>query len=121
MSLLSDTAITALSSWAKLGMTDTVTIERPTMGDSAYGDDETITYAAIGTAIAWFRSTPTAVAVSDTGALITANTYRLLVPLDTDIKPKDQVKIGDDTYIVTDTNVESTWKVYLTASLRRRE
>jgi hypothetical protein len=121
MPLLSANELATLQVWAELGMTDTITIERPSQSDSVYGDDEVATYTFVATSKAWFRSLPTAVATSDTGALITINTYRLLVPVGTSILPKDQVIAGVDTYLVTDTTVESTWKPYLQVSLRRRE
>lgn len=121
VALLSASQLGALQTVAKLGMTDTITIQRQALADSDYADDEVATYSTVGTSIAWLRSTPTAVAVADTGALITANTYRLLVPTGTDIRARDQILHGSDAYIVTDTTVESTWKVYLTVSLRKRE
>lgn len=119
--LLSSSQMAALQAIALTGMPDSVSIERPSQSDSAYGDDEYITYTVIGTSQAWFRSTPTVVATADTGSLVTINTYRLLVPVGTDIKPKDQVTVGPEIYLVTDTTAESTWKPYLQVSLRRRE
>lgn len=120
-SLLSSSELGTLQVWAEVGMNDTITIQRPTQTDSSFGDDEVVTYTTVGTSKAWFRSTPTPVATADTGVLITVNTYRLLVPVGTDILPKDQVLVGGDTYLVTDTNAESTWKPSTRVSLRRRE
>lgn len=121
MPLLSDSELGALQYWARNGMTDTVTIQRPVQVDSAYGDDESVSYTNIGTTQAWFRSIPTPIATAETGQLITVNTYRLLVPVGTDIMPKDQVVFGSEVFIVTDTTAESTWQAMLTVSLRRRE
>lgn len=121
MPLLSASQLAAVQRVAETGMTDLVTIQRPVQTNTAYGDDENITYTTVGTCRAWFRSVPTVVAAADTGALVTVNTYRLLVPVGTDILPKDQVLTGGETYLVTDTTAESTWNPYLQVSLRRRE
>lgn len=121
MPLLTPSQLAALQKVSELGMTDVIEIERPTQSDSIYGDDEAIVYHSIGEVKAWFRSTPTVVATADTGALITINSYRLLVPVGTDIRAKDQVIHNSDTYLVTDTTFESTWKPSLRVSLRRRE
>ena len=106
---------------AERAMTDTVTIQRPSQSDSVFGDDAVITYTYVATSQAWFRSTPTMVATADVGSLVTINTYRLLVPVGTSILPKDQVVVGQEVYLVTDTTAESTWNPYLQVSLRRRE
>lgn len=119
--LLSANELGALQYWARNGMTDTVTIQRPTQTDSDYGDAESLTYVTISTSPAWFRSIPTPIATAETGQLITVNTYRLIVPVGTDIMPKDQVVLGPEVFIVTDTTAESTWQAMLTVSLRRRE
>lgn len=121
MPLLSASQLAALQTVAISGMTDTVSIVRPSQSDSVYGDDEVITYTTVGTSKAWFRSTPTQVATADVGVLVTINTYRLLVPPGTDIRPKDEVTFDTDVYLVTDTTAESTYQPYLQVSLRRRE
>jgi len=119
--LLSESQLAALRGVAELGMINTVVISRPTQVDSAYGDDANITYVTVGTAKGWFRSTPTPVASADVGSLVTINTYRLLLPTGTDIRPKDQVHLGSEIFLVTDTTGESTYQPYLQVSLRRRE
>jgi len=121
MPLLSANELGTLQHWATLGMTDSVTIQRMAQADTAFGDDEQTSYATIGTSDAWIRSTPTIVATADVGALVTINTYRLLVPVGTDITVKDQVLWEDEVFLVTDTTFESTWKPFLTVNLRRRE
>jgi hypothetical protein len=59
----------------------------------------------------------------DTGMIVTSNTYRLFVPVGTDIQIGDHVFVGPnpDAYTVSDTTAESTWTALLTCSLRRRE
>jgi hypothetical protein len=69
---------------------------------------------------------PTPVAGEDPGEIVTANTYRLFVPLGTRVYPHDEVEANDEhgvpvRYEVTDTNADITWKAYVTCSLRRLE
>jgi hypothetical protein len=114
---------------AKLGMITTVTVERrseadpPAGGD--YGDDfldYTITSESRRLTLkGWFHSTPTTIQEVDTGAIVTANTYRLFVPVGTDILPGDLVYVGAEEYVVSDTTQEGSWLPLLTANLRRRE
>jgi hypothetical protein len=116
---------------ALLGMITDVVIERraegaiPPGGD--YGDDF-LTYTETSasrrrTVKGWFFSTPTPMQDVDTGAIVTANTYRLFVPVGTDINVGDHVFVGPspDAYTVSDTTAESSWIPLLTCSLRRRE
>ena len=126
---LTATQLERLRDIAKLGMTTPITIERrsegspPAGGD--YGDDY-LAYAETSESRktevkGWFYSTPTEMFSTDTGAVITANTYRLFVPVGTDIAPGDDVKVGADEYTVVDTTAEGTWLPLLTCNLRRRE
>ncbi len=114
---------------ALLGMITPVTIERrqegPIPAGNDYGDDalaypvtnQTRRHEVKG----WVYSTPTPVQQVDTGAIITVNTYRLFVPVGTDVLPGDHVLIGTDEYVVSDTTGESTWLPLLSCSLRKRE
>lgn len=116
---------------ALLGMITPIVIEKrtgaapPVGGD--YGDDflaYTETSASRRQAVkGWFFSTPTPMQDVDTGAIVTSNTYRLFVPVGTDIDIGDHVFVGPnpDAYTVSDTTAESSWLPLLTCSLRRRE
>jgi hypothetical protein len=117
---------------ALLGMVTPITIERrsegsiPTGGD--YGDDflafSTTTETRRQQVKGWFYSTPTPVQDVDTGMVVTSNTYRLFVPVGTDIKVGDHVHVDTnprDDYTVSDTTAEGTWLPLLTCSLRKRE
>lgn len=116
---------------ALLGMVTPITIERraeaaiPVGGD--YGDDF-LSYTPTSesrrsTVKGWFYSTPTPVQDVDTGMVVTVNTYRLYVPVGTDILPGDHVHVGTapEDYTVSDTTAEGTWLPLLTCSLRKRE
>lgn len=117
---------------AILGMTTPVVIERrtdaapPAGGD--YGDDflayPVTTESRRLNVMGWLHSTPTPVQEVDAGAIITVNTYRLFLPVGTDVLPGDHVHVGSDPiddYTVSDTTAESTWLPLLTCSLRKRE
>lgn len=117
---------------AMLGMITPVTIERrsegpiPPGGD--YGDDflsydltnETRRFQVKG----WFQSTPTPVQQVDTGQIVTVNTYRLFLPVGTDVRTGDHVHVAInpiDDYTVSDTTAEGSWLPLLTCSLRKKE
>ena len=130
--LLTDNQMAAIRDVALLGMLTDISIERrrvgaiPAGGD--YGDDF-LTYTETGESRrevikGWFYSTPTPVQTVDSGAIVTVNTYRLYVPVGTDILPGDRVHVGPDPtfdYTVSDTTATGTWLPLLTVSLRKRE
>lgn len=129
--LVTDSQLARIRDVALLGMITTIVIERraegpiPAGGD--YGDDF-LTYTETTdsrrqTVKGWFFSTPTPMQDIDTGMIVTSNTYRLFVPVGTDIQIGDHVFVGSapDAYTVSDTTAESTWNALLTCSLRRRE
>lgn len=129
--LLTDNQLQRVRDVALLGMVTPITIEKraegtiPSGGD--YGDDfltYTETTASRRQVVkGWFFSTPTPMQDVDTGAIVTSNTYRLFLPVGTDINIGDHVFVGPnpDAYTVSDTTAESTWLPLLTCSLRRRE
>lgn len=118
--LLSDRQLAALQEIALLGMQTPVTIKRRSVSESPYGDDA-VSFVTVTTTRGWFHSTPTPIQEQDTGSVVTANTYRLFLPVGTDVRDGDQVTVGSTVYIVSDTTSESTWKALLACSLRKRE
>jgi hypothetical protein len=114
---------------ALLGMVTPVTIERRAEGEipagGDYGDDflsyATTTESRRQTVKGWFYSTPNPVQEIDSGQVVTVNTYRLYLPVGTDILVGDHVHVGDMDYTVSDTTAESTWLPLLICSLRKRE
>ena len=131
--LLTENQMKRVQDVALLGMITPMVIERrsegpiPAGGD--YGDDfltfSTTTESRRQTVKGWFFSTPTPQQDVDTGMVVTVNTYRLYLPVGTDIKAGDHVHVGNadprDDYTVADTTAESTWLPLLTCSLRKRE
>lgn len=129
---LTDKQMQRVQDVALLGMVTPMVIERrsegpiPAGGD--YGDDflayTTTNESRRTTVKGWFFSTPTPQQDVDTGMVVTVNTYRLYVPVGTDIKVGDHVHVETnpiDDYTVSDTTAESTWLPLLTCSLRKKE
>lgn len=121
MPILSAAQLTAARKFAKLAMNTPITIQRRTLTDSVYGDKDATTYVTVATVKGYFYSKPTQVANAASGSLSTINTYRLLVPVGTNIKAGDVILVSIDQYVVSDTTAESTWLAYLEVSLRKRE
>jgi hypothetical protein len=120
---------------AFLAMTQQVSVYRredaPAPAPSGdYGDDALTFTQTVETKRAqvkgWVTSTPTPMQQVDSGAIVTANTYMLYVPVGTDILPGDHVFIEgslseEADFTVSDTTHENTWAPMLACSLRHRE
>jgi hypothetical protein len=119
--LLSAAQLAAIRTVAERGMQTTCVIGRRTTANNVYEDGGTVSWPTVATVQGWLRSMPTPNQVTDEGSLVTANTYRLLLPVGTDCRVGDQVTIGADVYTVSDTSGESTWQAVLNVSLRKRE
>jgi len=106
-------------------LTTQVEILRRVVADDAdpYGSD--VSYddmTPVGGCLGWLHSTPTPMQQVDNGMLVTFNTYRLYVPVGTDILPGDRVVIdGGAQYNVSDTTNDETWPALLACSLRLKE
>lgn len=97
------------------------TLQSNDLGDDVVTFSSTKDNGTTRKAMGWFWSSPVPMQDDDSGALVTTNTYRLYVPVSTDIQPGDEVLVGAQEYIVSDTTTESTWKPFLRCTLRRRE
>lgn len=125
---VTDKQMTELRKLAELGMQTEVDIYARSEGTPPahdYGDDY-LDYTQTNesrksTVKGWFYSVPAQVQEVDTGMVVTTNTYRLLLPVGTDIDPGDRVVVGSDEYTVSDTDREGTWLPMLTCHLRKRE
>jgi hypothetical protein len=117
--------MTAIQKIGLKGMTTPVEIFRRIVGDESdpYGSD--VTYdevTPIGGCLGWLHSTPTPMQQIDNGMLVTFNTYRLYVPVETNILPGDRVVLnGTAEYNVSDTTNDETWPALLACSLRLKE
>jgi hypothetical protein len=120
--LLTTAQMGALREVAMMGMTTPVQILRTAMiRDSSPNGDDLISETTVTTVNGWMYSTPTPERQQDGGSIITANTYRLFLPVGTDIRDGDVVVVSGDRFSVTDTDAESTWNPMLTITLRRRD
>lgn len=101
-----------------------VTVNGQTIVSDDYGDDAvsyTETSESRRTVKGSLSSTPTPVQEVNGGQLVTVNTYKLALPVGTDIIPGDEVTIGGEMFSVSDTTNESTWQALLLVSVRRLE
>jgi hypothetical protein len=87
---------------------------------NVYGDDgETWAYAE--TVSGWVFSVPTPAIEVYAGRMGLLNTYRLFLPVGTDVASGDQVVAEGQRFVVSDTVKESTWLPLLRCSLRTIE
>ena len=103
------------------GMKDDITILRRTTVSTP--DGMSSTWATLGTVKGWIYSTPTQHQELVSGVIATVNTFRLFVPVGTDINQSDKVLISGHTqeYWVADVVAENTWNAMLRVSLRFAE
>lgn len=121
--LVSDAQMASLRELGKAGLQTDVTIWRLSVNDGldsgAYGSEAT--WTELETVKGWLRSAPALRNDVGGGMLSTDNQYRLFLEVGTDCRTGDRVVIDGNTFVVIDTTAESTWKVYLRLTLRRKE
>jgi len=117
--LISDSEMAGLRGVAEQGMQTPVAIWRRTTVQTDDGRSDA--YAFSSNAMGWLYSTPSPVITEVSGEMALVNTYRLFVPVGTDILSGDHAIIGAQTFIVSDTTGESTWLPLLRCSLRLAE
>ena len=121
--LLTASELSEVQKVAELGMVTPVTIYRrtPVAPGADYYDDR-LTYVLLRTVNGWLHSQPTPIAGIDAdSSIVTTTTFRLFLPVGTDILPGDRVVIGSRQFTVSDTTAESTWPALLAVSLRGGE
>jgi hypothetical protein len=116
---------------AKIGMQSDVIIQKRTPvtdeddPGNIYGDDAVNHVAVVpvgGVSVkGWLYSQVSPVITVVGGKMALVNTYRLFLPVGTDINPGDHAVIEGNEFIVSDTTAESTWLPLLNVSLRRVE
>ena len=112
--------LAALQKMSLPGMATPLTIQHRVVTSDDSGDD-VVSFGPVATAKGWMSSKPTPVQVENAGSIVTINSYRLLIPVGTDIQVGDKVTIGGDTYVVSDNTSESTWIGSMRVSMRRLE
>lgn len=119
--LFSDNEMNDFRQVALQGMQDDITIYRRTTVSTV--DGMSSVWALLTTVKGWIYGTPTQHQELVSGVIATVNTYRLFVPVGTDIQQSDKVMISGHTeeYMVADTVSENTWNAMLRVSLRFAE
>jgi hypothetical protein len=119
-----------IRSLAKLGMQSDVLIKKRTVVTdendpaNAYGDDGVTypeSYSEEFNVKGWVYSTVSPVITVVGGKMALVNTYRMFVPVGTNIESGDRAVIKGQEFIVSDTTAESTWLPLLNVSMRRVE
>jgi hypothetical protein len=122
MTLVSNSQLTALRKVAELGMQSTVVITKQTFNDTnPYSDDEVLASETTTTVKGWLRTTPVGDIDNISGMQAVLSSFRLFVPVGTDIAPRDKVNVDGIDYTVQDATVENTWKVLIRCQLERIE
>ena len=86
-----------------------------------YGDD-TEDWVTLGEYMGWMRSVNTARIEDTTGNVAgTIGVYRLHLVAEVRLFPGDLVVFDSNEYTVQDDNYENTYKVFTTATIRRRD
>jgi hypothetical protein len=119
--LFSATEMQAFQDVALQGMQSQVTIYRRTTIST--DDGMTSQWTQIGVVPGWIYSVPTQHQSLVSGEIATINTYRLFVPVGTDIAQSDKVLVLGQAqeFVVSDTIDENTWQAVLRVSLRFAE
>lgn len=117
--LLSDIEIAAFRDAALQGMQTPAEIwrRRTVQSDDGWGSE----WYLVGSSWCWIYSTPTAVQSEVSGKIVTINTYRCYMPIDTNVIASDKILAGGVEYIVSDTISSNTWAPMLRVSLRFAE
>lgn len=118
--------MTAIRNIVKIGMVTPVTIQRRSVNAEAdpsniYGTDAE-TWTTVATVNGWLYETtsPTNITVIS-GKASYIMTYRLFMPVGTDIDAGYRAVIGGITYVVEDAAQDDTWQPMKRCTLRRRE
>lgn len=119
MTLLSAAEMAAIRTVAESGMVDTVVIKRRSTTEGDYGDVSG--YTEVATVRGWITElTSTTAALENVGNVeALAGSYRLFVPVGTDLRPHDEVTVNGHDYIVQNTDEGNTYEPMLRAFLRR--
>lgn len=106
---------------AEISLVDDVDIWPRSVVDNVYEDSGDETYEYRETVKGWIFSSPTAGAESVAGIIGTLNSYRIFMPVGTEVHSGDHLKIKGQFFELIDTVDESTWLPILRCSARRLE
>jgi hypothetical protein len=94
------------------------TLVTPTVADNDYGDDD-VRYEGDTTSgtpiesVAWIVNRPSVDAVDNAGMIQTISPGLMRMPVGTPIYPGDMVAVGDERFVIIDTNNDDTWPNWL--------
>jgi len=118
MPLVSAPQINVLRKIAYRGLDTPYTIWRPSRVDNGYGTDQ-IVFTQVGSGICWMRQSNNPFLHVEVGQELATNIYRMLTEFNKDIQVSDEIRIGDNAYIVQNTNEDDTIRVFSTVTVRR--
>lgn len=111
--------LTVLRRFGQRVLSTPVEIWRRTTTETDFGSAES--WSLVSTELGWLRQTNTGVLGSDAGRLDSLGEYVLRLSASATAKIGDRVVIGDEEFMVVDTNVENTYRVFTNLTLRRRQ
>lgn len=107
---------------ANRGLQTPVTLlTRLPVAENPYGDD-TEAWVTVGDYMGWMRNTNTARLEDITGNVVgTIGVFRLHLKAEVEMFPGDMIVADGKEFVVQDVNKENTYRVFTTATLRRRD
>jgi hypothetical protein len=119
--LVSPNLIKRMRKIANRGLQTEVTVlSMLPVAENPYGDD-TVDWVTLGEYMGWVRGVNTA-RLQDVGDVVgSVGVFRLHLKAEVEVEAGDMVVIDDSEYIVQDSNLENTYRVFTTATLRRRQ
>lgn len=123
----SSTELAGLRESVAVGLVDDIDIYPRTANDdpddpaNIYEDSAEPTFDFSETVKGWIFSEPNTSATTVGGIIGTLNTYRIFLPVGTEIHPGDRLLIRTVFYELIDTVDESTWLPVLRCSAKRLE
>lgn len=115
--LVSPAQLAGLRAVGARGFDTEVIIMRTLQTETPFGSDDV--WATVDIVDGWLREMSNTKVGETVYVLSSTGTYRLHLPVGTDIVSGDEVIVDDGTYSVQNVNTENTLKVFTTAQLRK--
>lgn len=116
--LVTPAMLETLRGFAYKGLqTEVHVLRRLPVASNPYGDD-TEAWVETTTTFGWIRQMNDPYIREGSGIASITGIFRLELPVDTEVVPGDMVGVEGQTYMVENTNVEDTLKVFLEAYVR---
>ena len=119
--LISSGLISKLRKVANRGLQTSVTLlTKLPITEGDYGDDVEA-WVTLEDTVGWMRMMNTPVLTDLGGVEGSIGVYRLHIDANIDLDVGDMVIAGNNEYVVQDTNLEDTYRLFTTATMRRRQ